>query len=274
MQRSGTLREFYVSEEIGYAVASDGTEFFRSKCVCCPGCCQVHHGNGTVDYQHRLLLSGLVHPTKNIFLPMSQEFIVRQGGVEKGDCEINASKRWLKDIRRRHPQMKITILAADILCKQPYLKRALRVGMNFIVSCKPGSYKTTFEWVDFAREGGDLGVVKVKQRDGKHWLEETYEYANAVPLKDGEDALEIGFVQVTTRLRDIGQIIGEQPFATNLEVTAKNCVQIATLGRKKWKIENEANNTLKNLSYHLEHNYGHGKQNLSAIFVKNPENAP
>jgi len=37
-------------------------------------------------------------------------------------------------------------------------------------------------------------------------------------------------------------------------------------GRARWKIENEAFNTLKNQGYHIEHNFGHGKQNLSILF--------
>ena len=31
------------------------------------------------------------------------------------------------------------------------------------------------------------------------------------------------------------------------------------------KIENEHNNTLKTKGYHLEHNFGHGKQHLSSL---------
>ena len=45
-------------------------------------------------------------------------------------------------------------------------------------------------------------------------------------------------------------------------------------GRSRWKIENEAFNTLKNLGYHFEHNYGHslprhlgGNDHLSTMFA-------
>ena len=38
-------------------------------------------------------------------------------------------------------------------------------------------------------------------------------------------------------------------------------------GRARWKIENETFNTLENQGYHLEHNYGHGEQNLSVVFA-------
>jgi len=38
-------------------------------------------------------------------------------------------------------------------------------------------------------------------------------------------------------------------------------------GRARWKIENETFNTLKNQGYNLEHNYGHGEQNLSVVLM-------
>ncbi len=38
-------------------------------------------------------------------------------------------------------------------------------------------------------------------------------------------------------------------------------------GRARWKIETETFNTLKNQAYNLEHNYGHGEQNLSVVLA-------
>ena len=38
-------------------------------------------------------------------------------------------------------------------------------------------------------------------------------------------------------------------------------------GRARWKVENEVFNTLKNLGYHFEHNFGHGKDHLSTMFA-------
>ena len=37
--------------------------------------------------------------------------------------------------------------------------------------------------------------------------------------------------------------------------------------RARWKIENETFNTLKNQGYQIGHNFGLGKQHLSAVFV-------
>ena len=38
-------------------------------------------------------------------------------------------------------------------------------------------------------------------------------------------------------------------------------------GRTRWKIENENNNVLKNQGYNLEHNFGHGQENLAEILL-------
>ena len=43
-------------------------------------------------------------------------------------------------------------------------------------------------------------------------------------------------------------------------------IQLVKGGRARWKVENEGFNTLKNQGYHIEHNFGHGHQNLSMIF--------
>ena len=53
---------------------------------------------------------------------------------------------------------------------------------------------------------------------------------------------------------------------TDVEVTRENVSEIVLIGGAKWKVENEQFNVQKNHGYHLQHNYGHGKQNLSAVF--------
>ena len=42
---------------------------------------------------------------------------------------------------------------------------------------------------------------------------------------------------------------------------------VAQSGRGRWKIENATHNGLKPKGYHLEHNFGHGKQYLSAFML-------
>ena len=56
-------------------------------------------------------------------------------------------------------------------------------------------------------------------------------------------------------------------FVTSLAVTRENVAEIAACARARWKIENEGFNVLKNNGYHLEHNFGHDKENLATRFA-------
>jgi len=53
---------------------------------------------------------------------------------------------------------------------------------------------------------------------------------------------------------------------TDIVIDENNVIQLVKGGRARWKVENEGFNTLKNQGYHIEHNFGHGQQNLSMIF--------
>jgi hypothetical protein len=87
-----------------------------------------------------------------------------------------------------------------------------------------------------------------------------------VPLRDGDDALMVNWCELTTTRHD-GKVTYHNAFATNHRITAANVVQIVRAGRTRWKVENENNNTLKTKGYHLTHNFGHGKQHLSALLL-------
>ena len=54
---------------------------------------------------------------------------------------------------------------------------------------------------------------------------------------------------------------------TNHRLSAENVAPVAQAGRGRWKIDNENNNVLKTKGYHVEHNFGHGKQYLSATML-------
>jgi hypothetical protein len=56
-------------------------------------------------------------------------------------------------------------------------------------------------------------------------------------------------------------------WVTDLDLTEESVWFVMRGGRARWKIENETFNTLKNQGYHFEHNFGHGKENLSVVFA-------
>lgn len=64
-----------------------------------------------------------------------------------------------------------------------------------------------------------------------------------------------------------GAILYQNSFVTNHAITATSVIQLAQVGRTRWKIENENNNTLKTKGYHLEHNFGHGQHDLANVLA-------
>lgn len=64
-----------------------------------------------------------------------------------------------------------------------------------------------------------------------------------------------------------GQKTYRNSFITNNMITKENVAEVVKAGRARWKIENENNNVLKTKGYHLEHNFGHGKKQLSSLLL-------
>ena len=63
------------------------------------------------------------------------------------------------------------------------------------------------------------------------------------------------------------QVIYQNSFITNHDLNHEKIVKLIVSGRARWKVENEGNNILKNQGYNLEHNFGHGQENLAEILL-------
>jgi hypothetical protein len=138
----------------------------------------------------------------------------------------------------------------------------LQVGFNFILVCKPSSHPTLYDWL------AGLKVESLVQRrwTGRSHEIDTYRYVNRLPLRDGTEALEVNWCELTTTRED-GTVLYHNSWVTNYNLTRENVKAIVTTGRARWKIENENNNTLKNSGYHFDHNYGHGQQYLASFLA-------
>lgn len=271
LNKSGYLDDQYRSFNNNILIALDGTQYYSSSNVYCDNCNQKHHKNGNITYFHIVVTPVIVKPGSNRVLALAPEFITPQDGQEKQDCENAAAKRWLRAKGSWLKQLGVTITGDDLYCKQPLCELMVKEGVDFILVCKEDSHKTLYEYVELQKE--DIRTVKVSRWEGKRYLVDTYRFINGVPLKDGEDALEVNWCEIITRIEEKekdtnrSKVIYKNAFATNFEITEKNVKEIAAEGRARWKVENENNNVLKNKGYHLEHNFGHGKKNLAALFA-------
>ncbi len=247
-------------------IALDGTQYFSSSKIHCENCSVKHHRNGTVTYYHTVVTPVIVATGNPRVIPLEPEFITPQDGHKKQDCENAAAKRWLSAYGARYAALGVTVLGDDLYCKQPLCEAFIHEGLNFILVCKPGSHKTLYEWVEGLAATGDVQTIEIKRRKGKLRYTDTYRFANRVPLRDGEGALEVDWCELTTT-RDDGKVVYKNAFATNHPITAANVADVVRDGRARWKVENENNNTLKTKGYHLTHNFGHGEQHLSSLLA-------
>ena len=265
LKQKGVL-EAYRTLQDTTLIALDGTWYFSSKKVHCKNCSCIEHQNGETTYYHSAITPVIVAPDQPHPIALAPEFITPQDGHKKQDCEIAAAKRWLEANAPFCQDLKSTLLGDDLYAHQPFCRRVLLHGLHFVFVCKPDSHKALYEWVDPLESGIDKHTLTLRVKNRGHWEIHTYAYANGAPLREGADALEVNWCEVKiTSSR--GKLLYHNAFITDFEITDRNVAPIVAAGRARWKIENENNNTLKTKGYHLEHNFGHGKEHLSSLLA-------
>ncbi len=79
--------------------------------------------------------------------------------------------------------------------------------------------------------------------------------------------MQFNFLQHREFNRSDGAVIKQFSWVTDIDLSQKSLHEYQKAGRCRWRVENETFNTLKNQGYCLEHNYGHGKQNLTTVLA-------
>ena len=244
----------------------DGTWYHISHTISCEKCLTIKHKDGTITYYHSAITPVIVAPGNDKVISLPPEFITPQDGHNKQDCENAAAKRWILANSSRYSPLGVTILGDDLYCKHSICSLLVDEGFNFILTCKPDSHKTLFEWLAGLEEGVDRFSVVKKVWNGRFNEIFTYKYANDLPLRDSDDTACVNWCEITIT-NEQGIISYKNSFATNFKIDKKNVEQIVADGRARFKVENENNNVLKTKGYNLEHNFGHGKQNLSMLLM-------
>jgi len=262
LQRGKALEPFVYLEGC-YLVSLDGTTYFSSSKIHCSSCLVKHHRNGSTTYSHQLLGATLVHPDRKEVIPLAPEPIINQDGHTKNDCERNATRRWLHHFRCQHPHLPVIIVEDALSANAPHLHDLQEANVHYIIGVKPGDHTFLFARLQ-ARD--DAGLTQhLTEVDAASDVLHHYRYHQAVPLNESNPDVLVNVLEYWEISAD-GKV---QYFSwiTDFTLTPDNLYAVMRGGRARWKIENETFNTLKNQAYHLEHNYGHGEQNLSVVLA-------
>ena len=243
-------------------VALDGTEFFRSRKIRCDHCSTRKRGDGGTEHFHQMVAANLVAPGRNLTLPLPPEFVRPVDGAAKQDCERQAVKRWLQQHGGRCAGLRPVYLGDDLYACQPVCRAMLDAGGDFLLTCKQPSHKTLYEYLDGIRPPSRRASSGAGTRRRIH----RYRWMTGLPIRDGDDALRVNWIEITSARPD-GKVTYRGAFVTSLDVDRGNVAELADCARARWKIENETFNVLKQHGYHLEHNFGHGKDTLANVLV-------
>lgn len=264
-QRRGWLKQYKYFKE-GYLAPVDATHTFSSRKIHCKNCCikNADDPKKPTIYYHQLSAICLVKPGMQTVLPLAPEPIIQQVDASKNDCEVRALERILKDLSREHYHLKLILNFDDLYSKGPTLKKVLAHGHHFIAVAKDSDHAALIESVDeLDRQGEVRRFTYTDKKDHRHW----FLFVNGVPLNKSHPDLLVNFLDYMEFDAE-GNRIYQNSWVTSLALhNYLYCMKVMRGGRAKWSIENETFNTLKNLGYSLEHNYGHGEENLSSNFA-------
>lgn len=255
LRRHHHLKEFEVIPGI-YLCSVDGSQYHSSKKVSCEHCLTKQHQNGVTSYSHSVLQGAIMHPSQRQVIPMMPEIIRNEDGTKKQDCELNATKRFLSQLRERHPKLGLMICGDGLFSHQPMIEETLKQAMHYLYVAKPDDHTYMMEWISAYKE-----IPSYQYKDDKERTH-NYRWQNKIPLNGKENTVEVNWLEYQLT-NSQGKITFQNSWVTDVNVTRDNIKTLVNAGRCRWKIENECFNTLKNQGYHLTHNYGHGKDYLS-----------
>jgi hypothetical protein len=203
-----------------------------------------------------------VAPGHSQVVPLAPEFVVPQDGHAKQDCESRAVRRWLATHGPHYARVKPVYLGDDLLACQPVCEAVLAQDGHFLFVCKPSSHPTIQEYL----YGIELPEHVERVKRGRERFTYRYRWLCDVPLRGDDEALIVNWLSIEI-VNATGKVTYRNSFITDLPVDATTVAELAACGRARWKIENESFNVLKTKGYHLEHNFGHGKQHLAAVLA-------
>ena len=260
LRDEGVLKERYVLGKY-VAVSVDGTGHYCSGNKGCPQCMVRKHRNGKVSYYHQMLGAVAVHPGQATVFPVATEAIVKQDGVTKTDCELNAAKRILPQIRENLQEEAMLGLFDALYCTGPHIKALKAAKMSYIIGTKGATYVDV--QVKALRQKGALQRVSWKKK-GKSY---TAYFINDLILNGSHQDISTNYFEVVETDLKTGEQTFYSSWITDIPINVDNIQELVKVARTRWKIENETFNTLKNQGYHFEHNYGHGKKYLATNFA-------
>ena len=243
-----------------YLLNVDGTQYYSSDSIGCNKCLI----RGTKNHQynaHQVLQGAIVRSGVRQVIPVMPEEICAQDGEKKEDCESNAFKRFLAKFRKDHDKLGIIINADALYATTPIITTIHEHKANYIFKIEQVNHKTLMKNLKDVDKRKTQTLSLRRNKMVIEWVNNIELFSSTNIRTNYMEAWEL-VPQKDGSLKS--QYYGK--WITDIEITDDNAKTLIDGARARWKIENECFNSLKNHGYNMEHNYGHGSENMSFNF--------
>ena len=235
-----------------YLLSLDGTGYFSSKKLSSGNCLEkVNKKTGEITYYQQMLGAAIVHPDFKEVIPLAPEFIIKQDGQSKNDCERNAAKRFFEKLRKDHPRLPLIITEDGLSSNAPHIKEAEKYNLHYILGAKEGDHAFLFSQVKEAQNTGEATQFELVDKNDPQMVHR-FVFLNQVRLNESNQDVLVNFLEyweiTPTETKHFSWV-------TDLTVTKENAFTLMRGGRARWKVENEGFNVQKNGGFDLEHAY-------------------
>lgn len=198
-------------------------------------CLERKHRDGKISYYKYVLECKLV--VGNIVISLDSEFIENEKMLtdkQKQDCETNAFKRINKRIKKNYPKYKFIITGDELYATTSIIKLCKKYKWNYIFNLKP----------DRLREINEAFEDNINyQNETTH---KDYYLSTGIKYKD---IVLSAFKYIETKKKKTTIF----RYISDLEIKDSNIKEIVSIGRKRWKIENEGFYTQKHRTFNISH---------------------
>src|SRR5438876_3918517 len=192
LQRGKALEEMMFLDG-HYLLALDGTGYFSSQTIHCASCLHKVHRNGSITYYHQMLGAAIIHPDRREVIPLMPEPIVTHDGTGKNDCERNAAKRFIAQLRHDHPHLKFIVTEDSLSSNAPHIETLHEHGLHYILGVKEGDHAHLFTQVQAAEQAGR--VTSYERHDRAARVVHRFRFVNDVPLNAAHTDVRVHFIE-------------------------------------------------------------------------------
>jgi len=207
-------------------VAVDGTGHYCFGSKNCEHCMVKNHSSGKVSYYHQLLAAVAVNPKEATVFPVACEAIVKQDGSTKNDCELNASKRIIPQIREALGEDEPIIAVFDALyLNGPHIEALKDKNINFVVCTKGQTYLDV--QVKRLRESNQLEQCTWETKHSRG----VANFTNGLILNGTHRDILVNYFEYTETDKQTGEPLFYSTWATDIEITQDNVRELVSVAR-------------------------------------------